>query len=754
MTEVLFEAPGAQASTLPPLAELVRSPKVLRALTTGFMNVGLAAFVSVASLSLLRIFVDAHLQTPILIGLACGLGIPAVARLLHVPAWFALIASTVVEAIVLGAWFSSVDGSSFGNATFGIARESMFSALKQVNDIVAPSPSLIGFGIVVSLVTWLVSLTADLMCFGVPTPIGALLTPSAVAIASSNLTSRKDTRHQGVWIFALIVSLGIYLISVALRERARRTQWFADTPGSLLQTGGVLALAFCLLGFGADQTAKRLAFDEKSPAIDFRVGSSDTDRQRVITSPLVSLQRRLLNQSNNEQFSVSSRASDGTDAPSYWRLTALDEFNGESWQSTGEYRSVSTSGRLGKGGSDDAGALRQTFAIVELGTESLPAAYRPVNYRGIVPGVSYAEATNTLLAKSPLRRGDTYSVASNTPGNLDPSKLTEYDPVLAKGDPSIALPLSFPDRVRQLALEITKDQPTVVQKARALQDFFRTEFTYSLDVPAGSSEPALERFLFADRKGYCEQFAGAFAAMARSIGIPARVAVGFTPGRYDSGDRRYHVTGKNSHAWPEIRLADGSWFPFEPTPGRGFPGLEQSTGVPAQDLSEEAQPLSPPTTVDAANPVPTTTLFRATPVRPVPVRARKSNHAPLLAVLMVLAVLAGLAAAFLLRRRGHDESAPASVRRRTPPAPSLLRPAARRIDKAWSITERRLPGSLEAHETENSVATRLEGAHPELPELASLAQRARYGETTPAQVSDDDADRAEHLADAIAGRAD
>ena len=88
-----------------------------------------------------------------------------------------------------------------------------------------------------------------------------------------------------------------------------------------------------------------------------------------------------------------------------------------------------------------------------------------------------------------------------------------------------------------------------------LQNWFRTEFEYSLDVPQGHGNTAIEAFL-RQRIGYCEQFAGTFAAMARSLGMPARVAVGFTPG-LASADGTRSVLGKNAHAWPEVWF-DGS----------------------------------------------------------------------------------------------------------------------------------------------------------------------------------------------------
>src|SRR5439155_8920763 len=113
-------------------------------------------------------------------------------------------------------------------------------------------------------------------------------------------------------------------------------------------------------------------------------------------------------------------------------------------------------------------------------------------------------------------------------------------------------------------------------------DYFRKNFTYSLDVPQGQSSSAIDEFL-ESKSGYCEQFAGTFAAMARAVGLPARVAVGFTPGDADPDTPGlYHVRGEHAHAWPEVFIAGQGWVLFEPTPTRGAPNAEQYTGVPEQ----------------------------------------------------------------------------------------------------------------------------------------------------------------------------
>ncbi len=96
------------------------------------------------------------------------------------------------------------------------------------------------------------------------------------------------------------------------------------------------------------------------------------------------------------------------------------------------------------------------------------------------------------------------------------------------------------------------------------------------------------------RRGYCEQFAGTYAAFARSIGLPARVAVGFTPGELTDGV--YVVRGQHAHAWPEVWFEGIGWVPFEPTPGRGAPGAQSYTFVEPQQSTEGDSPSSSATT--------------------------------------------------------------------------------------------------------------------------------------------------------------
>jgi transglutaminase-like putative cysteine protease len=116
-----------------------------------------------------------------------------------------------------------------------------------------------------------------------------------------------------------------------------------------------------------------------------------------------------------------------------------------------------------------------------------------------------------------------------------------------------------------LANRITANADTPAAKAAAIQAYLRgNQFTYSTEPLPGSGYEALQNFLLQDRRGYCEQFASAMAMMARVIGIPSRVSVGFLPGERD--EEGWKVSIRDMHAWPELYFANFGWVRFEPTP--------------------------------------------------------------------------------------------------------------------------------------------------------------------------------------------
>jgi hypothetical protein len=99
-------------------------------------------------------------------------------------------------------------------------------------------------------------------------------------------------------------------------------------------------------------------------------------------------------------------------------------------------------------------------------------------------------------------------------------------------------------------------------------------------LPGGGD--AVEQFLFDMRQGYCTYYASSMAVLARSLGIPARVAIGYATGEYDPAGRMYIVREADAHAWPELYVG-GRWLPFEPTPIRPLPARSATSTAPAPE---------------------------------------------------------------------------------------------------------------------------------------------------------------------------
>jgi transglutaminase-like putative cysteine protease len=298
-----------------------------------------------------------------------------------------------------------------------------------------------------------------------------------------------------------------------------------------------------------------------------------------------------------------------------------------------------------------------------VGLESrwMPAAYRAVTAEGVA--VLVVKDSATLVSERENLRGATYTVFSDLapdPDMLsDAQRAATESPLPTEIRDSTALPSDFPGDVRRLAEEIVSGAANPYERARALEQFFLDPaqgFTYSLEVdlgPTAQSKSAIREFVRERRVGFCVQFAGSYAAMARAVGLPARVAVGYTPGDFDPDRDEYIVTTHNAHAWPEVWLEGLGWTRFEPTPpAPGLPGGSDEAGVVTPGAGDEPAPAptaaGTPTTV-AAGPAPT---VAALPDARVSVDARRDERADrdrlltfsgaVLAILGAGAVLSGL----------------------------------------------------------------------------------------------------------------
>jgi transglutaminase-like putative cysteine protease len=305
--------------------------------------------------------------------------------------------------------------------------------------------------------------------------------------------------------------------------------------------------------------------------------SGDTSPLHVAIDPVVEIKPALLNNKPVQLFTVRSAR------PSYWRFLSLDRFDGNRWTSSNleaKGGSVVGSGPLVSTGHifidvDASGPgvdyLEQDFTLNKLSQPWLPAAYHPVGIS--VPGsvVRYDSTGDVIFAPNGTYPGFSYSIVSSLRVPT-PAELSIVDvPPAPDIQPYIQLPDRTPRAILRIARQITEGESTVYGKVLAIQDYLRDNFRYDLRVPAGHDNNHILTFLTKTKAGYCEQFAGSMAVLLRALGIPARVAVGFTPGRLDERNGLWSVTLQNAHAWVEVLFPGFGWLAFEPTPTRANP---------------------------------------------------------------------------------------------------------------------------------------------------------------------------------------
>ncbi len=529
-------------------------------------TLGLALYSFVAALGFARVFGEWTFVGDVLVVVIVGHGLSWVLRQRPVPGALAVAITAVALGWVI-LWLNYPDtfASVFPTGeTFTIARADLALVRDQFPAAVAPVAYVGGWSLLAAIGTGIAVLLGDTFAFRARAR-GEALVPAGVLFVF--VAAVGASRHRVTLTLALVAA-GV-LAAALLRAR------FAQPPRTVLgrprralgMTLPAAAAVGCVVVVGAWAVGPRLPGADADALIDTKGrGGGVTE----VLNPLVDIRARLVDRAATELFVVHASA------PSYWRATGLSVFDGNKWDLGGNLDDVGSSLADAPPGSTE---LVQDIEIKSLAGELLPVAAEPVEASG--EGLRWAPTTSTLIHADPdLERGDQFHIVSATPHfTKDELRAATSD---APPDPIyLELPSNFPASVRNTAADVTNGSATTYDAMLTLQNWFRSEFEYSLEVPQGHGTSAIEAFL-RQRIGYCEQFAGTFAAMARALDIPARVAVGFTPGL--GGDGTFSVLGKNAHAWPEVWFDGLGWVSFEPTPGRGAPGAQDYTGVaPAQD---------------------------------------------------------------------------------------------------------------------------------------------------------------------------
>jgi transglutaminase-like putative cysteine protease len=271
----------------------------------------------------------------------------------------------------------------------------------------------------------------------------------------------------------------------------------------------------------------------------------------------------------------------------YWRAALLDNFVGDRWVEAAPLRGDALEPPPQK-------LLRQDVQVLALSDTHLVGASVPLRYdAGDAPLVSHVPGIAEL--PSGLTRGFRYSVWSDAPQPnaaelarskpIYPIELIEPGTFLDVGRGITMPPFGRARTLRseleryapleQIAVAVAGNARTPYAAAAALVSWFRTSggFVYTDQPPSSGATAPLVDFVTRTRAGYCQHFAGAMALMLRYLGVPARVAVGFSSGTYDAKHGMWRVTDHDAHAWVEAWFRGYGWLPFDPTPaarpGRG-----------------------------------------------------------------------------------------------------------------------------------------------------------------------------------------
>jgi hypothetical protein len=325
-----------------------------------------------------------------------------------------------------------------------------------------------------------------------------------------------------------------------------------------------------------------------------------------------------------------------------------------------------------------------------------------------------------VAATSTLEPGNQYEASAPVPAAAADSPAGRPPP----GTDTTVGPL--PASIRSLALSITSGQTTPLEKAEALTDFFRSgRFHYAVSDSSPAAGDPLVSFLTRTHTGSCEQFASAFAVMARVSGLAARVAIGFTPGRPRNGVNI--VRGSDAHAWPQV-LLDGNWVSFEPTPQLPSgelspPGVLGPSGLghPNPTGHGSLPPVSLPKIPIVAPTVPATTV----PV-PLPPNHAGGGIAWVMGALIVAALVGGIGVLWLSRRRTRLDQVVRSWQ-------AIDRALARR---GWARPASSTPSGYTGHLSQYQTGEQASATIEDMNTVATILRDVTYGlvELTPEDV--------------------
>jgi transglutaminase-like putative cysteine protease len=485
----------------------------------------------------------------------------------------ATLASAVLMIVAIGllvfpktTWY----GLPLGE-TLSAIRSALGRVGEQARVQVAPTPPLAPLMLAGVTAVWTAVFSAHALAVRAGSPLLAILPP--VALVGFADTVLEDGARPGYALLFLAAALLVVFLDGLRRIRQWGPIWTwhgRERAVNRATTSGARKVALVAVAVAALAPGILPGF-RSSALVDF----STTNGDRIHLDPFVSIKAQLERRTPVDLFTVRSTDRQGNPVSAYWRLYALDRFNGVTWSSSDPR---GTRGQVMQSPatfplfvSADVPVVDQTYRVLhDISDQWLPMAYPPQSLDLPLGALRYDQDLVSAAAPEDLSAGLEYTVTSRqllpTPEQLN---LVTFDSPSTYGQYAMP-PDNVPPEVAQLAARWTRDARTPYEEVYEIQQrLLSAPFSYSLDVNPRSDPSALTDFLTKTHRGFCQQFATTMAAMVRELGIPARVAVGYLPGKL-AGDT-FSVTTEQAHSWVEVLFPGYGWLPFDPTPGRTKP---------------------------------------------------------------------------------------------------------------------------------------------------------------------------------------
>ena len=483
-----------------------------------------------------------------------------------------------------------------------------------VQESFAPMPYQEGFAVFTATMLWLVFLVVETLTNGLRSPgwtFPVLVMPYAVcALAIYTETNPFLFAFPAIGFIAVLgTSVRNDALAALPEAQANLPHWRTGVTRAAATAGGLALVASVLLSVPIAERSANAANPSGSGAV-------------LLGDPSLDLIRNVTAASDQKVISYTTTDTGGQ----YLRLAALPAFDNSGFHLT---RTELIQLPLRDDPPEVVGAtsVRTSVKVDNLASEYLPMPWVPTQ-ADLADNWRYDPATMAVVAIGDNRRGASRNLEYTVTSARVPDVENWLPAVTDAGRPSdngmtLGLPDGISPAIRQLAEQVTAGSATAGAKALALRNFLRSgAFTYSTTVTPGTTLQTLDDFLLGSRLGYCEQYAGGMAVMARMVGIPSRVVIGFLPGKKVA--QHWEITTRNMHAWTELYFGDDiGWVLMDATPPAAVGGPTPSVSATARPSSASAEPtVKQPTRAPVeAPPVPLNPTTVETPTWILPTTA-------------------------------------------------------------------------------------------------------------------------------------